>query len=71
MNNLYKTTLQLIRDSGMPLSRIAREADVGHRWLVDVMNGRFSDPGVNKIQRLHDYLIERNQTLSGQDKVAA
>lgn len=38
------------------MSTIADKTDVGLRWLYDLRAGRFSDPGVNKIQRIHDYL---------------
>lgn len=56
MENLFETTLQMIRDSGLPLAQIAQNSGVGRRWIFDLMAGRYSDPGVNKIQRIHRYL---------------
>jgi predicted transcriptional regulator len=61
MSDLYETTLNMIRDSGIPITRLASEAKVGQRWLADLVNGRFSDPGVKKIQRLHDYLKQQQK----------
>lgn len=71
MNDLYETTIGMIRESGMPINRIADSAGVGKRWLADVMSGRYSDPGVKKIQRLHDYLIRQKIDSSAGRKAAA
>lgn len=72
MSDLYENTIQLIRDSGLPLNRIATSAGVGKRWLADVMTGRYSDPGVKKIQRLNDYLKSLKQSeVSSSDREAA
>lgn len=61
MTDLFETTMQQVRDSGMSLPKIASGAQVGHRWLVDLMNGRFNDPGVKKIQRLHAFLSQQKK----------
>lgn len=56
MCELYKKTIELLDKTEKPMSTIADKTDVGLRWLYDLRAGRFSDPGVNKIQRIHDYL---------------
>lgn len=60
MNDLYEKTLELIRASDQSIRQLAKDAGVGQRWLSDLVSGRFDDPGVKKIQRLHDYLIARS-----------
>lgn len=59
MDNLYETTMQKIRDSGLSKALIAKEANVGKRWLHDLLAGRFSDPGVKKIQRIYNFLSNK------------
>lgn len=56
MNDLYETTLQLARDCGISPAIVSREAKVGLRWYHKLLRGEWGDPGVLKIQRLHDYL---------------
>lgn len=56
MDDLYENTIRMIRDSGLPLIHIARGAGVKHRWICDLMIGRFTDPGIKKIQRVNNYL---------------
>lgn len=56
MNSLLKQTLDLLEKTSIPLLKIASETQVGYRWLCDLKAGRFSDPGVNKIERINKYL---------------
>jgi hypothetical protein len=56
MNNLHNSTLQLLSNTTIPLQEIAKETRVGYRWLCDFKNGRFTDPGVNKTERLYRFL---------------
>lgn len=56
MCELYKKTIALLEVTEKPMSIIAAQTNVGLRWLYDLKAGRFNDPGVNKIQRIHDYL---------------
>lgn len=59
--DLYSKTIRLLKMSSISFSEISKGAGVGQRWLFDLANGRFKDPGVRKIQRLHDYLSKRNE----------
>lgn len=54
--DLFETTMQQIKESGLSAAQIAREANVGKRWMHDLVAGRFTDPGVKKIQKIHNYL---------------
>lgn len=58
MSELYKKTIELLNSTDKSMSDISKNTDVGLRWLYDLKAGRFGDPGVNKIQRIHDYLAE-------------
>jgi predicted transcriptional regulator len=60
-NDLFETTMKQIRESGLSASQIARGANVGKRWMHDLVAGRFTDPGVKKIQKIHNYLSSLKQ----------
>lgn len=68
MTDLYETTIQLIRSSELKLSDIASGAKVGKRWLAGLLAGRYSDPGVKKIQRLYDFLTAQSGTANRRHK---
>jgi len=57
MNNLHAQTLKLLNESKIPLPEIARGSNVGYRWLCQLIAGRYTDPGVQKIQRIHNFLV--------------
>ncbi|MCB4811679.1 hypothetical protein LG204_10165 [Methylovorus menthalis] len=59
MDDLHKTTLDLLNVSEIPLPEIAKGAEVGYRWLCDLKNGRFTDPGIKKIQRIYSFLCSK------------
>ena len=65
MEDLHKITLELLNDTAIPLPEIAKGAEVGYRWLCDLKNGRFSDPGIKKIQRIYSFL--NNKQVSGHE----
>lgn len=60
MNTLYEQTMLLYKQTNLSVISIARGSGLGLRWLFDLKRGRFDDPGVKKIQRLHDYLINNS-----------
>ena len=53
---LLEETLELLRTSNVPLASICENTGVKLRWLHRLLDGDFTEPGVNKIERLHDYL---------------
>ncbi len=59
MSELYTKTIEMLESTTKPMSVISKETDVGLRWLYQLKAGKFSDPGVNKIQRIHDYLSDQ------------
>jgi hypothetical protein len=59
MTDLFKTTIELLNNTNMSVEHIARESNVGYRWLCKLKAGEYSDPGVNKVQRVHNFLTEQ------------
>lgn len=53
---LLEETIQLARASSESANQIAKNCGLKPRWLYRLLDGDYTDPGVNKIQRLHDYL---------------
>lgn len=57
---LLEQTLDLIHNSGESLPAIARATGVNQRWLRRLVAGDYAEPGVNKIERIHDYLTTKD-----------
>lgn len=55
---LLEQTFSLLGKSKTPAAQICRELGFSQRWYYDLMSGDIKDPGVNRIQRLHDYLSQ-------------
>lgn len=56
---LYDETIRLLKTCprDISLAHIARETGLGEAWLSDILAVPDRDPGVKKIQKLHDYLV--------------
>lgn len=50
-------TRQLVESTDIPASQICRDLGFDRSWLRKWLKGMIPDPGVNRIQKLHDYLI--------------
>ena len=55
---LLKKTMGLLQRTDIPLATICLKTGVKLRWLHRLVNGDFTDPGVNKIERLHSFLVD-------------
>lgn len=57
--DLLTETLELFakRPANVSLRAISEASGVNFHWLGKFAQGKFDDPGVKKIQKLHDYLI--------------
>ena len=53
---LLENTYSLLDASPLSLERIATGAGVGYWWLTKLKQRRFDDPGVGRVERLHDFL---------------
>lgn len=58
MSTWLEQTREKLRDAPrwLTLSQIAAEADLQVSWLSAFAADKITDPGVTKVQRLHDYL---------------
>lgn len=58
--SLLEQTLALARSTKCARSDICAAVGVTTRWYQKVLSGEIPEPSVVKIQRLHDYLVERS-----------
>ncbi len=61
--SLLENTLALLATTDAPKAEIARHANVGFEWLKKLEAGAIEEPGVRRIQRLHDYLATRRSAV--------
>jgi transcriptional regulator with XRE-family HTH domain len=54
--NLLKRTTELVSKSGLSQRDIAEGAGVGVDWFKKFAQGRIPSPGVEKVQRVYDFL---------------
>jgi transcriptional regulator with XRE-family HTH domain len=59
---LLDKTTQLLADSKLTAQQIAVGAEVDINWLAKLKQGRIKEPGVSKIQRVHDFLVARQSS---------
>lgn len=55
---LQATLVLLAHDKGV-WRTTSVDTDVGYEWMCKLSQGRIADPGVRKIERLHDYLARK------------
>lgn len=56
MRSLYARTLGLLEETALTKKAISDGAGVQLRWLQNLVAGKYKDPGVNKVERVHDFL---------------
>ena len=52
---MLERVLRNLRDPAIDLKAVARATDVKYSWLAQLRAGRFTDPGVSKIEKLDSY----------------
>jgi hypothetical protein len=57
--NLLDQTLELAGATDIPVTMICRAIGVTTRWYYKLLSGEIKDPSVRKVQKLHDYLVDR------------
>lgn len=60
---LYKKTIDLFNADTRPVEQIARESKLPFYWLRKLRSGNVSDPGVNRVQKLYEFLSEETLAL--------
>jgi len=68
--SLLDKTLELARASDGSIRQICRDIRVSTEWYHKLMAGKIHDPGVRRVQRLHDYLASR-AGVGGDEEAAA
>lgn len=59
--SLLAKTKRLLQERGeLSLREIAHGAGVGHQWLRSLCYGAIAEPGVTKLEKVHNYLTEYN-----------
>jgi hypothetical protein len=53
---LLDKTYRLIAESGQTSRQMAEGSGLGYHWIAKLRQRTFSDPGVNSVERLHNYL---------------
>lgn len=51
-----QATLQMVDKAGLTHRELAERTGLGREWIASVRQGRIPNPGIQGIQRLHDYL---------------
>ena len=54
--DLYTETKRLLMSSKESIPKMAKNAGVNKHWLAKFKQGKYPNPGVLHVQRLHDYL---------------
>lgn len=57
---LLKTTYRLLEASPLTHEEIATGAGVGFDWLSKFNQRRIAEPGIGKVQAVHDFLTANN-----------
>lgn len=69
--DLLEKTLRLAGESCEPASKICSAAGVTTRWYYMLLAGEIIDPGVRRVQRLHDHLAATALSKKRNDQEAA
>jgi hypothetical protein len=56
---LLTKTRELLAATEIPLHQIATESQLGYEWLRKFKADLIPDPSVNRVQILHDYLLQK------------
>ncbi len=56
---LLAQTFELIDRTDVRVVTICRANDITPRWYYKLLAGDIPEPGVNRVQRIHDYLQMR------------
>lgn len=55
---LSRTKKLLAQRDGLSLRQIAEGAGVGHQWVRGLVYGAIKDPGVSRLEKLHNFLAD-------------
>lgn len=65
MGSLLEKTLDLLRNHRQKTLREIEDAtELPYYWLRKMASGEIADPGVNRVQKLYEYLSQSTISLS-------
>jgi hypothetical protein len=56
---MLEKTMDLLGNCGLSLTEISNMSGLGYEWLKKLKAGDIPDPGINRIERLHNFLTHR------------
>lgn len=56
--SLLTKTRSLLDKSSDSLNKIAQKSEISYEWLKKFKTEDWRDPGVKRVQKLHDYLVK-------------
>jgi hypothetical protein len=62
---LLDRTYRLLGESDLTLREISKRTGLGYEWLKRFRVRAYDDPGVNVVQRLHDFLVLYREAKGG------
>lgn len=62
--SLLTATIEAVRSSNKTPVQLCRETGLHPSWILGLLNGRFRNPSVNRVQYLYEYVTGR-QLLAG------
>lgn len=62
--SLLQRTYELLERSDLTREEIAKGAGVGIDWLKKFAGQRIPEPGVKKVQAVHDFLARTNRDVA-------
>ena len=57
--SLHRKTLDLLKQSEIPLPEIYKKTNLPYYWLKKFSSGEIKNPSVNRVQRLYEFLAGR------------
>lgn len=61
---LLTDTIKLLEANKGRWREISRDTGLGYDWINKLAQGCIADPGVRKIQKLHDHLTNSTQAVA-------
>lgn len=68
--NLLERTYALLDKTALTREEISKGADVGIDWLKKFAGRHIPEPGVKKVQAVHDFLAQAHRKRSKRDIAA-
>lgn len=61
--SLLEKTRKMMKDDKAFVMQVFRDTGIGYFWLRSFAKGAYSNPGVNRVQYLYEYLSGRKLTF--------